>query len=231
MKSFVLLIAILFSHGESAFSADVVRVACMGDSITAGARVDAATQSFPAQLQQMLGAGYEVKNFGLGGATMMRVGRPNAFQELPAAKAFLPQVVVFNFGINDTRNSDVKYWEHFAEFEGDAKTLLGELLALSSQPRILLCLPTANFADLPGMPAERKANVAERLPRLALVRAKLKEVAGVLDEGAMKGRVRVVDLEVPTRAKPEVFNVDGVHLKAEGYKLLAEVLKPEIERK
>ena len=42
----------------------------------------------------------------------------------------------------------------------DAEKLLRELLAVPSQPRILLCLPTANFADLPGMPEARKASVA-----------------------------------------------------------------------
>ena len=36
-------------------AAEPVRVTCLGDSITAGAKVKAATESYPAQLQQMLG--------------------------------------------------------------------------------------------------------------------------------------------------------------------------------
>ena len=105
----------------AAHAAEPIRVACLGDSITAGAKVKAATESYPAQLQQMLGAGFVVKNFGTGGATLWHGGKPNAFQQLPDATAFAPQLAIVMFGINDTRGRDVNYWGHFAEFDTDAK--------------------------------------------------------------------------------------------------------------
>src|SRR5262245_25409255 len=71
-----------------------IRIACIGDSITYGAKADPKTESYPAQLQQMLGERFVVRNFGVGGATMMRYGKPNAFQQLPKAKEFQPQLVI-----------------------------------------------------------------------------------------------------------------------------------------
>jgi lysophospholipase L1-like esterase len=208
-----------------ALGAEPVRVACLGDSITAGAKVNAATESYPAQLQQMLGAGFVVKNFGIGGASMWHGGKPNAAQELPGATAFAPQIAIVMFGINDTRSRDVDYWSHFPEFEADASKLLDALLALPTKPSVLLCTPTPNFANLPGMPEARTANVAERLPRLAEVRAK---VAVIAKKYAARG-VQFVDMHAPLEKRPEVFDADGSHLKPPGYKVIAETLRPLVE--
>ena len=55
-------------------------VACVGDSITAGnGSSDAATKSYPAQLQTLFGSQVSVKNFGHSGATMLSKG----FGDLP----------------------------------------------------------------------------------------------------------------------------------------------------
>lgn len=204
-------------------AAEPIRVACLGDSITEGAKVKV-PESYPVQLQTLLGAGFVVKNLGRGGATLWHGGHPNAFEELPGATAFAPQIAVVMFGINDTRSRETSYWSHFDEFEADATKLLEALLALPDKPRILLCQPTANFADLPGMPEERKANVAERLPRLVQVRAKWTALA---QRYAARG-VQLVDLHAATETHPEILNVDGVHLTPAGYKLLAETLRPTI---
>jgi sialate O-acetylesterase len=203
-----------------------IRVACLGDSITYGAKADPKTESYPAQLQQMLGERWAVKNFGVGGATMMRYGKPNAFEQLPKAKEFRPQIVIVGFGINDTRSRGVDYWNHFVEFAPDTIALLEEITSWQPHPQVLLCLPITNYADLPGMPEERKQNNAERIPRMAEVRSKLKEVAArFADRG-----VTVIDLGEPTMNHPELYDVDGVHMKASGYGLIAETLRPAMER-
>jgi lysophospholipase L1-like esterase len=67
--------------------------------------------------------------------------------------------------------------------------------------------------------------VAERLPRLVEVRAKIADIA---KRHAKRG-VELVDLHAATEKRPEVFDVDGVHLNAAGYKLLAETLRPHVE--
>jgi sialate O-acetylesterase len=203
-----------------------IRVACLGDSITYGAKADPKTESYPAQLQQMLGDRCAIKNFGVGGATMMQRGKPNAFQQLPKAKEFQPQLVIVGFGVNDTRSRGVDYWDHFSEFVPDTTALLDEIASWPWKPRVILCLPITNYADLPGMPDERKQNNAERIPRVSEVRAKLKDVAArFADRG-----LTVIDLSEPTKNHPELYDTDGVHMKAAGYRLLSETLRPEVER-
>lgn len=203
-----------------------IRIACLGDSITFGAKANPKTESYPAQLQQMLGDRCVVKSFGVGGATMMRRGKPNAFQQLPKAKEFQPQVVIVGFGINDTRSRGVEYWDHFSEFVPDATALLEEITNWPSRPRVLLCLPITNYTDLPGMPEDRKENNSERVPRMAEVRTKLNELA---TRFANKN-VTVVDLSEPTKNRPELYDTDGVHMKAAGYRLVAETLRPVVEK-
>jgi sialate O-acetylesterase len=63
------LAAILFI-GHFA-STDVVRVACVGDSITFGYGLQ---QSYPAKLGHLLGTNYEVRNFGVSATTLLHCG-------------------------------------------------------------------------------------------------------------------------------------------------------------
>ena len=66
----------------------LTRVACLGDSITAAARVDTKSESYPARLQQLLGDDFEVRNFGIGGATLLKSDRPNLWRD-PNAECYL----------------------------------------------------------------------------------------------------------------------------------------------
>lgn len=220
----LILCASMFANPVTG-TANPIRVACLGDSITAGARVDAAKESYPVYLQELLGPGYEVKNFAKSGATMWHGGKNHAAQQLPDAVAFAPQVAIVMFGINDTRNEGVDYWDHFAEFEADAAVVLDTLLALPTKPRILLGLSTANLADMPGMTPERSAVLTERQPRLDAVRAKLRKIAAAYaDRG-----VEIVDLHAVTAGRHALYNPDGVHFNPSGYRALAEVLKSRVE--
>lgn len=79
-----------------------IRVTCLGDSITAGARVDAKSEFCPAPLQKILGDNFEVRNFGIGGATLIKTGRPNIWSNLDAIKNFDPHIVIISLGTNDT---------------------------------------------------------------------------------------------------------------------------------
>lgn len=60
-----------------------IKVACVGNSITYGYTLpNPATDSYPSQLQQLLGDTYEVGNFGKSGATLLNKGhRPYMQQE------------------------------------------------------------------------------------------------------------------------------------------------------
>lgn len=69
----LLLIACTFSF--KAFAQSKIKIACIGNSITYGTLVEnRAKNNYPAQLQNMLGDGYEVKNFGVSGRTLLQKG-------------------------------------------------------------------------------------------------------------------------------------------------------------
>lgn len=52
-----------------------VKVACVGNSVTYGMRVENREHNcYPARLAQLLGEGYDVRNFGKSGATLLSRG-------------------------------------------------------------------------------------------------------------------------------------------------------------
>lgn len=89
-----------------------LRVACVGDSITAG--TCSTIGGYPAILQGDLGAGYHVANFGVHGATVQQGGHCESgdkagscsfwgSRDLAQAFAFLPDIVILQFGTNDAK--------------------------------------------------------------------------------------------------------------------------------
>src|ERR1019366_2422176 len=63
-------VAVILFIGHFA-AADVVRVACVGDSITFGYGLQ---QSYPATLGHWLGTNYDVRNFGVSATTLLHRG-------------------------------------------------------------------------------------------------------------------------------------------------------------
>lgn len=214
----------LVSSCPMAMADGPVRVACLGDGITAGVRVAAATQSYPARLQQFLGAGFRVKNFGRDDATMWRGGKPNAFQQLPNAADFGARIVIVMFGTDDTLDEG-KHRAHVDAFEADAAALVDGLLGLPSRPQVILCTPPAYAVDAQGITAESKAIVEPRLSRLDEVCAAVRAVGARLDPS----RTALVDLHAVTAGKPELSSPDGVHLTARGHELIAKALLPAVQ--
>lgn len=104
-----------------------IKVACVGDSITAGTVLkDPRHEAYPAQLQAAVGDGYEVRNFGVGGLCIYRHlpwgDRPRAWERSSActnALAWKPDIVVAGLGANDWE----EYHKEFA-LDEDGKTML-----------------------------------------------------------------------------------------------------------
>jgi acyl-CoA thioesterase I len=127
----------MLSVGNKDLSADKIRVACVGDSITGGT-------DYPADLWMLLGANYTVGNFGVGGsAVSLDSGKPymneNAFQE---AKEYQPNIVIIMLGTNDA-NSFI--WQDSGSFVNDYVKLISEFQALSSEPKIWIVKPPPVF--------------------------------------------------------------------------------------
>ena len=219
------VICVYAQPAASAEEASPIRVACLGDSITAGARVDAKVESYPARLQKILGDHFEVRNFGIGGATLIKTGRPNIWRNLDAVKKFEPHIAIISLGTNDTVGGSRKNWEQIARFDSDYSELIEALVELPSKPRIVLCTPTAMVLKTPGLSEQRLANLTERKPRLQELCERVRKLA----EKHADRNVSLLDLNTVLQGRPELLSKgDGVHPNAEGYLAIAQVVADHI---
>jgi len=181
-----------------------LRVACVGDSITYGAGIkDRKHKSYPAQLDRMLCEKWDVRNFGVNGATLLKEGdkpywKQKAFQQ---ALAFEPHVVIIKLGTNDTKPQN---WEHKDDFAADCRAMIERFRTLDTEPRIFLCRPVPAF---PGRWGIRDAVIREG-------------VIPIVNRVAKEKRVGVIDLYEALKGKKALFP-DTVHPNAKGAGLMA----------
>lgn len=188
-------------------AAGVTRVACVGDSITYGAGVkDREHNAYPVQLQELLGKEFEVKNFGVSGATLLKKGDKPYWKEkaFKAAKDFAPHVVIIKLGTNDTKPQN---WAHKDEFAADARALAGEFAALPSKPKVYLCHPVPAYPGNWGIRDE-------------VIKG---EVVPLVDQVARETGATVIDLYSALADQPKLFP-DKVHPSADGAKLIAQTV-------
>lgn len=130
---------------------NIVKVACVGNSITYGAGITNNFQnSYPGILSQWLGEGYDVRNFGISGRTLLNKGdypymHEQKFREL---KAFEPDIVTIKLGTNDSKPWN---WRYGKEFQRDLTEMLDVLEELPSKPKIYLCLPIPAKSNVYGI--------------------------------------------------------------------------------
>ena len=211
---------------ENAKQKRKTRIACIGDSITFGARLkNRASDSYPAQLQKILGDKYEVMNLGVGSCTLIRKGRPTVWKQLKKIENARPDIVIISLGTNDTCGGKRKCWDHKDEFPGDYRDLIDRLRALPSKPKIWICAPTPIVLETPGLGQARITDLRERQPRLQELIKNIKAVA-------KEKQVGLVDLNTPLANKPEFFTVkDGVHPNKKGYRKMAEIISQKFPQK
>ena len=179
-----------------------IRVACVGDSITQGAKL-AKGMTYPEQLQKMLGSAWTVKNFGKSGRTLLKQGdfpywNESIYQD---ALQFAPDVVIIKLGTNDTKPQN---WKHIADFKNDYRALVESFRSLPGKPRIDICTPCPVVGS--GAFTINNAGVVEEV-------GWVKELAAELNVG-------LVDMNAAFAGKSELLP-DKVHPNAEGATLMA----------
>ena len=138
---YLIILTLCISYCSSYADTTPIRVACVGDSITYGACVaDREKNCYPAVLGGLMGEKYDVRNFGVSGATLLKKGdhpwwNVDAFKN---ATAFNPNVVVIKLGSNDTKPQN---WKFKDEFAPDYKDMIDQFKKLPSSPRIFICRP------------------------------------------------------------------------------------------
>lgn len=144
---FLLVLFILCIKPSSAFTSEVhpVKIACVGNSITYGANIlNRENNSYPAQLQNLLGDDFEVKNFGVSGRTLLTNGdlpytNTNEYTE---ALEYGADIVFIMLGTNDSKSQNREYLN---EFVGDYKLLINSFKDKNEDARIMLLLPLSSF--------------------------------------------------------------------------------------
>ena len=188
----------------------IIKVACVGNSITYGTGVSNREQkkAYPVVLQGLLGKGYQVENFGKPGATLLRRGhRPYFAQpEFRAALQFRPDIAVIHLGINDT---DPRNWPNYRdEFIPDYLALIDSLRAVNPHVRILVARLTPIGVDHPRFDSG--------------TRKWREEISQAVQQVAEIARVEWIDFYAPLVPHPD-WLPDAVHPDARGAEVLAKV--------
>ncbi len=184
----------------------IVRVACVGDSITFGAGIEGReTNCYPAQLQKLLGGRFEVRNFGRSGATAGRSGDLPYWttEEFNQATAFQPDVVILKLGTNDTKPQN---WKGRDPFVRDFRDLLEHFKDLKSRPKVWVCQPVPVYGDRWGINAQTLDTVLE-----------------AVEQACDDRKVPVIDLFDALSSHPELFP-DQIHPNAKGATLMARTI-------
>lgn len=183
-----------------------IRVACVGDSITQGVGVeDAEHNAYPAQLQALLGDGYQVLNYGLSGRSLQSDAMLSYTKErfFTISQEAQPDIVLIMLGTNDTLpiNWNADKYEH------DLEAFVKIYQNLDSAPTVYLmrCPPiySTNIAHDPAVLSGSVLPIIERV--------------------AAKTGVQTIDIFGALSNHAEMFP-DGLHPNAEGAAVIAETV-------
>ena len=194
----------------------MIRVACIGDSITWGfTLLNPWRQSYPALLQEKLGPGYEVRNFGYNDAAA-RFDADTPYVSKRAYReslAWNPDIVLLMLGTNDTKSRN---WDPEI-FRRDYRRIVESYRALPSAPRVILIAPIRVF-PVGGIP-----------------------ILGVLPENMENGvrpaiRALAAEMELELVDLQDLFTDrrycrDGVHPQRAGAQMLADAIWSGIDWK
>lgn len=197
----------------------VIRVACIGDSITYGSGIKNRDEnSYPAQLQELLGSKYEVRNFGNPGRGVLKKSKRGAgkraylfMPEHAQAIKFEPHIVICNLGINDLMD-----WGRYgkAEFVPNYRELIQAYKTLDTYPRVIIWHPLAPLFKGQKFFGDARVDAINKAISKA---AKLEDV-------------ETIDMVSPFAGKGELFP-DHIHPNAGGAKIIAEKTAELLKKK
>ena len=187
----------------------MIRVACIGDSITRGfTLLNPWKQSYPALLQEKLGDGYEVRNYGYNDASArFDADTPYVKKRVYGESlGWNPDIVLLMLGTNDTKTRN---WDPDI-FRRDYRKIIESYQRLPSSPRVVLIAPIRIFPVLGR-------------PLLGVYPETMEEgVRPAIREIANEMGLELIDLQdLFTDSR---YCRDGVHPQRTGARMLAEAI-------
>lgn len=187
-------------------SEKIIRIACIGDSITEGAGIKYQSRySYPAQLDSLLGNRYQVLNSGKGGTTLQKEGDSPYWNTKEFANTFMfePDILIIKLGTNDTKPQN---WNR-ERFEMDYQSLLDTLLTIETAPKIYMCVPVPVFGNQWGINDS------------TLVQGVIPSIIKI----ATSNQIPLIDLNTPLLYDEEFFP-DEIHPNEAGAKKVATII-------
>lgn len=224
-----LAIALMAIAGITCAASAQTRVACVGNSITAGYGLGW-QEDYPFRLQEMLGDSYKVQNFGVSSMTFANKGPSDNMSywntdKFKAALEFTPEIVVIELGTNDSKffsnncigtDGQPQYNYNYGQYDKenlykDYEALIDTFAHLPTSPRIIATLqPYSN-------------NCGWGIMDTAIVN----QINPIILEVATRKGVEIIDLHSQFNT-PAWFLADSVHPNATGAKELARIIKEGI---
>ncbi len=190
-------------NSQKKVAAQIIRIACVGDSITEWS-------NYPETLQELLGDGYLVGNFGVAGSAVTQDSdfpymNQSAFQE---AKEFQPHVVIIMLGTNDAKDINYRYIYNFL---GDYQELVNSYETLPEDQHIFLVTPPPIYNN-----------------NLGLDNSNLEQgVIPNIEQVADNMNLPTIDLNSAMMGHSEYFR-DGVHPNDDGAEVIANTISNAI---
>ena len=195
---------------------EIKRVACIGDSLTAGHSWS--KEAYPVYLQQEFTSNITVNNYGKNGANITSYGGSGSnyqytkLAEYTNSKNFKPNVAVIMLGTNDaTQWANAK-----ATFTELYRSSINEYLAINAQVIIVTSPPTI-YPNEFSIPNEEIKNYVNPIQR---------EIAEELD-------LPLVDAREAFESHPDgissLLRSDKVHLSVKGAQFIADLIAEKIK--
>jgi len=210
LKKYMVSLLIFFAY--TTISCSETKIACIGDSITAGFGIKGEkrkTHCYPSQLQRLLGDSYEVKNFGASGRTLLRDESKAWIKtgHYKKVKDYKPDVVVFKLGTNDSK---MAHWINKDKMEGDLLKFIAEFREWNPKVKIYLCTPAACF------------NLKEGHAGICGLRIR-DGIIPVIKKVVKENELFYIDLFTPLSDKSDYFP-DRVHPNESGAEAIAKLV-------
>ena len=207
---FLLFLSLLIMVG---CSDKVLRIACVGDSITEGYGLAVQSKtSYPVMLDSILGPKYAVLNSGRSATTLQKKGDFPYWicKEFSNVFVYKPNIIIIKLGTNDTKPNN---W-HADKYEQDYQAMIDTFKTISSKLEIYVCLPVPVFKTKWGI---NDSTVVHG-------------IIPIIEKLAKKNKLSVIDLHKGMSNEGVNF-FDSIHPNEKAVKMMAAIIAEKISKK